>query len=139
MWASTSMLTAGRWTDLGRSLRTSAAPKSFVNTRWRKTARIWDAKTGQPLTEPLKHDAPVLFAQFSPDGQQVLTTSGDKTARIWDANTGEPLAEPLKHEAAVRSARFSPDGQRVVTASGDKAARVWDAKTGQLLSAPLKH
>ena len=91
-----------------------------------KTARVWDAKTGLPLTEPLKHDGAVNSAQFSPDGRRVVTASDDKTARVWDAKTGLPLTEPLKHDGAVISAQFSPDGQRVVTASYEKSVRIWE-------------
>ena len=57
-------------------------------------------------------------AQFSPDGQRVVTASGDNTARLWDAASGQAISEPMKHEDIVISAQFSPDGQRVVTVSG---------------------
>jgi hypothetical protein len=89
------------------------------------TARAWDARTGQPLTEPLKLEGGVTSASFSPDGTRVVTASGN-TARVWDARTGQPLTEPLKHEGGVYSASFSPDGTRVVTASYDNTARLWD-------------
>ena len=39
-------------------------------------------------------------AQFSPDGQRVVTASWDNTARVWDAATGKPMAEPMKHRTA---------------------------------------
>jgi dipeptidyl aminopeptidase/acylaminoacyl peptidase len=93
------------------------------------TARLWDARTGKPLGEPLKYEGEITSAQFSPDGRQVVTVSRD-TARLWDARTGKPLGAPLKHESLVTSAQFSPDGQRVVTASGDATARIWDVLTG---------
>src|SRR5438045_7696056 len=76
----------------------------------------------------MKHEDGVISAQFSPDGQRVVTASRDKTARLWDATSGKPIGEPMKHEGGVFSAQFSPDGQRVVTASWDKTARMWDAK-----------
>ncbi|MCX6930139.1 MAG: protein kinase, partial [Verrucomicrobia bacterium] len=59
-------------------------------------ARVWDAQTGQPLTEPLKHTRAVNSAQFSPDGKRIVTASGDINdgARVWDAQTGQPLTEP---------------------------------------------
>jgi dipeptidyl aminopeptidase/acylaminoacyl peptidase len=87
----------------------------------------------------MKHDSGVWSAQFSPDGQRVVTASMDQRARVWDAATGKALGEPMQHTGAVNSAQFSPDGQRVVTASADGTARVWDAATGKALSEPMKH
>ncbi|TMQ13114.1 MAG: hypothetical protein E6J91_19550 [Deltaproteobacteria bacterium] len=48
-----------------------------------KTARVWDARTGKPITEPLEHRGIARVAVFSPDGTRVVTVSEDKTARIW--------------------------------------------------------
>jgi len=33
-----------------------------------KTARVWDARSGKPLTEPRAHQGHVMVATFSPDG-----------------------------------------------------------------------
>ena len=61
-----------------------------------KTARVWDAATGKPLTSPLEHQAQVESAAFSPDGTRVVTASWDNTARVWDAATGKPVTRPLE-------------------------------------------
>ncbi|MBI3853729.1 MAG: serine/threonine protein kinase, partial [Verrucomicrobia bacterium] len=124
--------------DRVRSARFSPDGQRVVTASDDKTARVWDAHTGQPLTGPLKHDAAVLFAEFSPDGQRVVTASDDKTARVWDARTGQPVTQPLKHHDPVFSAQFSADGQRVLTVSSNMA-RVWDTRTGQPLIEPLRH
>jgi WD40 repeat protein len=87
----------------------------------------------------MKHDGWVNSAQFSADGQRVVTACSDETARVWDAATGKALSAPMKHDESVSSAQFSPDGQRVVTASLDKTARVWEAATGKALGEPMKH
>jgi len=101
------------------------------------TARIWDARTGEPLTEPLRHSDCVNSARFSPDGFWVVTASHDHTARVWDARTGKAATDPLQHDDNVQSAEFSRDGLRVVTASYDRTARVWDARTGRPVTGPL--
>src|SRR5437867_532117 len=72
------------------------------------TARLWDAASGKPIGQPMKHDS-VSSAQFSPDGQRVVTASGDGTARLWDAASGKQVGEPMKHQGEVESAQFSPD------------------------------
>jgi WD40 repeat protein/class 3 adenylate cyclase len=104
-----------------------------------KTARIWKAKTGQPIGTPLEHKGWVSSASFSLDGTRIVTASWDNTARIWDTETGQPIGTPLEHKSVVRSASFSRDGTRIVTASSDGTARVWDATTGQPIGAPLEH
>ncbi|HXJ56675.1 MAG TPA: serine/threonine-protein kinase [Verrucomicrobiae bacterium] len=103
------------------------------------TARVWDAITGEPITEPLRHESTVWSAQFSPDGLRVLTASADGTVQIWDANTGQLVAGPLRHKAGIISAHFSADGRWVVTASTDKTSQIWDPQTNQLLTKPLTH
>jgi eukaryotic-like serine/threonine-protein kinase len=76
----------------------------------------------------MNHDRSVKTAQFSPDGQRVVTASDDATARVWDAQTGRPVTKPLNHRSLVLCARFSPDGRRVVTSSSDGTARGLDAE-----------
>ena len=103
-------------------------------------ARIWDARTGLPLTESLRLENPVgAFARFSPDGQRIVTASSEYTAEIRDSRTGRLVVPPLQHHDVVIGAQFSPDSKRVVTASSDRTGRVWDANTGKPLTEPLLH
>jgi hypothetical protein len=96
----------------------------------------WDAQTGKPLTEPLRHEKAVRSVQFSPDGLRVVTASDDMTARVWDAQTGKPLTEPFRHEGPLYSAHFSPNGLQVITASVDKTARIWELTFGPVPAPP---
>jgi WD40 repeat protein len=102
-----------------------------LTTSYDKTARLWDASTGQEiaiLQDPWHY---VNSAAFSPDGARIVTASIDSTARLWDAATGQEVAALRGHESCVTSAAFSPDGAQIVTASTDNTARLWDAATGQ--------
>jgi WD40 repeat protein len=84
-----------------------------VTASYDDTARLWDAKTGQPIGNPMKHAGAVNSAQFSPDGQRVVTVSSDGTARLWDAETCQAIGAPMRHGKDVVSAQFSPDSRRV--------------------------
>jgi WD40 repeat protein len=97
------------------------------------SARVWDAQSRQPLTEPLKHDNMLISAQFSENGQRIVTASYDNTVRVWNAQTGQPLTNPLKQDNFVKSVQFSPDGERIVTASVGNPARVWEVRSGRQL------
>jgi len=72
------------------------------------TARLWDARTGTPIGEPMQHEDRVFSVAFSHDGSRIATASLDNTARLWDAQTGAPLGEPMRHEVGVTSVTFSP-------------------------------
>jgi WD40 repeat protein len=78
-------------------------------------------------------NAKATFADFSPDGTQIVTASEDGIARIWDASTGKLFASLAADDHAIYCARFSPDGSKIVTASGDNAAHIWELSTGREL------
>jgi len=61
-----------------------------------------------PLTGSMQHDARIYSAQFSPDGQRVVTASDDRQRGCGMAPAANPIGEPMKHEEAVYSAQFSP-------------------------------
>jgi WD40 repeat protein len=96
-------------------------------------ARVWDARTYEPVTKPLKHGdgRVILLAALSPDGTRLVTAAGDEAA-IWDSKTGDRLAG-LRHAGPVRSTSFSADGARVLTAGDDGTAAVWEMATGRRL------
>ena len=102
-------------------------------------ARVWNLDNGQPLTERLGEREWVLDADFSPDGQRLVTAAYDYSALVWDLRTGQPLTKRITHQSFVRSAQFSPDGETVVTACDDGTTRVWDASSGVPLTQPMPH
>jgi WD40 repeat protein len=48
-----------------------------------RTLRLWDAVSGLPLGEPLRHPAALLDVAFSADGKAVVTLGGDGHLRTW--------------------------------------------------------
>src|SRR5262249_28922157 len=110
-----------------------------------KTARIWDADTGEQIHELGGHDPELVYACWSPDGTRVLTISASIYQHLrggsgessdyrtksffqfhtWNAATGKRLAtwkEPgtygkQSYKNPLFAASFSPDGRRVLTAA----------------------
>jgi WD40 repeat protein/serine/threonine protein kinase/tetratricopeptide (TPR) repeat protein len=101
-----------------------------------KTARIWDAASGVPLTAPLRLEEAVADVAFQGQRCYAATING-KAARVWDVVSGKPLTPPLKHDAQVKMASFSPDGWRVATWCADNTVRVWEGTKCRLVTQPL--
>jgi WD40 repeat protein len=98
----------------------------IVVTSSRSVAEVIDARTRTTITKLIGQG--VRFANFSPDGQLILTV--DDHVVVWDANSGERLSIFEEPQVEWLHARFSPDGTMVVTATPG-GARVWNARTGQ--------
>ncbi len=93
-------------------------------------ARVWDAITGEQLTEMEGSQGYTEgTVAFSPDGRRVLV--GERRVGLWDAATGKKLRE--LEGSRGRISAFSPDSQRVAAGIEGGYIGVWDATTGQLL------
>ncbi len=114
--------------------------KKLATASWDGTARVWDARTGEPLTPSLSHQDRVCAIAISSDNRLVATGSSDSTARLWNAETGQPVGPVLRHEDQVFVVQFHPNSSAVLTASLDGTARLWSTDTGQpLWTEPLRH
>jgi WD40 repeat protein len=92
-----------------------------------RTARVWEAESGEELAVLRGHERAITHVAFSPDGTRIITASWDRTVRVWDAASGQELGVLRGLASSVWHAAFSPDGARIVTASVDGTARVWRA------------
>ncbi len=95
-----------------------------------RTARVWDAQTGECLVTQIGHDGTVNTARFRSRGFLMATAGSDRTARLWTTGNVETVRLVLtKHEAAIRDVEFSPreDARYLaLTAGADGVASLWD-------------
>nr|VFJ54228.1 MAG: WD40 repeat [Candidatus Kentron sp. FW] len=126
----------GRWLAVGGMVGTG--------TKYQDAIRLIDLQA--PPDTPLRllkgHSNVILSLAFSPDGQRLLSGSGDDTARLWDLSTpleagvstaldtglqtGKTLQILRGHTDDIYAVAFSPDGARLVTGSDDHTLRLWD-------------
>jgi len=100
--------------------------------------QVWDATTGDPLTEPAHGETYLECIEFSPDGKQVAASSLNSTVRIYDAASGQIVMRPLRTPGSAYFVRYSPDGKRLIAACRGAVAMVWDVATGSNIFR-LKH
>ena len=104
-----------------------------------KTAKLWNAKTGE-LVQVFRVDGSTTgfgsanrTAALSPDGKYVLTSSGqDRAARLWDVQTGEEIRQfPISHWNS--HAVLSHDGKYFFTTDDWRVVRLFSFETGEKL------
>ena len=97
----------------------------IVTTSSDRTARVWNARDGKPLTPPLLHGGIVNHAAFSGDGNWIVTASADGKAQVWSVRTGEKAGSAMRHASSVIFVAFGQDNSHVLTAGQDGTARLW--------------
>jgi DNA-binding SARP family transcriptional activator/WD40 repeat protein len=65
------------------------------------------------------HTLPIIAAEFSRDGTQLVTGSLDGTARVWSRSTGDLVYTTPVEPSDVAAVAFSPDGDRIVAVYSD--------------------
>lgn len=103
------------------------------------TVRLWDASTGEPIGEPMRHGRNVIYVVFDPRGRLVASGGVDRTVRLWDTTTQRQVGPSLEHPAVTTGLAFCPDGRELLTGCDDGIARIWDVENGTLLRETERH
>ncbi|XP_048241115.1 actin-interacting protein 1-like [Haliotis rufescens] len=87
--------TIGVHTNFVNCVRFSPTGDVFITGGADARAYVFDGKTGEQIGElgAPAHGGGIYALDFSPDGSQVLTVSGDKTAKIWDVPSRQLVTE----------------------------------------------
>lgn len=107
--------------------------KFVVTSSHDRTARVWDAATGLPVTAPLAHPEVVILARFSPDDLRVSSVSSDGAVRTWDSRSGKPLRSYELPVKGAEVAAISPDGRWVAAGGSDGVAAWVNLDEGRIL------
>jgi glucose repression regulatory protein TUP1 len=104
---------------------------------------VWDIERKTVVSRFPGHESEIYSLAFSPDGNFLVSGSGDRSAHIWDLRSGEkrfvltidpePSADGRGDDAGVTSVAVSPDGKLVAAGSLDYSVRVWDLHSGILV------
>ena len=79
------------------------------------------------------HTESITKAEFTPDGQMLLSASKDQTLILWDVSTGEMIRQFEGHSDEVIDFAVSPDSSYLVSASLDKTIILWNLASGEIL------
>ena len=101
------------------------------------SVKIIDAVTWNEIPCSIGHPG-IATVKFSPDGQKMITASGDSTAKIWGVADGKLLHTLSGHEDGVLFAAYSPDNKKIITTSLDRTAIIWNS-TGLALATLIGH
>jgi WD40 repeat protein len=93
-----------------------------------RTARVWNAASGEEVSSFQGHLTRVFSVAFHPRGEYLASGDGDFLVRLWNPATGRALDTLAGHADYILGIAFSPDGQYLATASWREVI-IWDAQT----------
>jgi WD40 repeat protein len=104
--------------------------------RGRGEVQVFEARTGRPVSGPLRHAGIVYRVDVSPDGRHLVTGSS-RGACVWDLVKGTKRFELGQDDSGGSLGACSPDGTRILTAGRNGIVQVWNAETGRPISPPI--
>jgi len=81
----------------------------------------------------LRHGGSVTSLVFTPDGNTLITGSGDGLIRLWDAASGKERRRLGGHKGRVLCLALSPDGKTLASGSDDNTIGLWAVAAGRPL------
>ena len=87
--------------------------------------RIWDARTGEPLTPPFRHPESVVFLQWAAGTKRLVTRTRAGQTYVWPLPRDHRPAEDLSLIAQLLSSQRSLAMQTLIPESRAGLAEAW--------------
>ena len=115
----------------GTIFRASFSPDGrwLLTVSMDETARLWDTRTGEPVTHPMRHHYPLLISDgsFSPDGKSFATCGWG--ANIWKLTQTELSIDALRSLSEVQSGfRFAESPWGLAALGRSLVADQWQSR-----------
>ncbi|WP_456460673.1 caspase family protein [Reichenbachiella sp.] len=121
-----------RYVNFKEGIRVSP-DEQFVVKAVGKSAQLWDLSKGRVVRSFDGHENGVICFEFSQDGKNLFTGSGDKTIKMWEVATGQLVRTFTGHRELIFELALSQNGKYLVSGSWDATARLWDIASGEVL------
>ncbi|KAL8810333.1 MAG: hypothetical protein Q9200_002670 [Gallowayella weberi] len=116
------------------SITFSPTGQQVVTASGDRTCKLWDIRDLQsgggggsrhtPLRTLKGHKARVRSANFTRDGQWVVSGSWDEGIQLWNPVTGDAVSR-INSSSYVRGVDTSPTGNCFATVNADERLRIW--------------
>ena len=80
------------------------------------------------------HRSPVYASLISPNGQFLISGSGDNLIKIWDLEQGFAIRTLSSHTDKVTDLAVGATGEILISSSQDQTIKLWNLNTGELLN-----
>jgi WD40 repeat protein len=84
--------------------------------------KLWRVSDGSLVRTLTEHTDWVSSVAFSPDGQVLVSGSGDRTIKLWRVSDGSLVRTLTGYIFSGYSIAFSPDGQNLASGGSDGLA-----------------
>lgn len=84
-----------------------------------RTARVWDVKTGEPLTPPLQHSDAVVAVAVSMDGRYLATGTIHRQTQLWSINPPLRIGAATGHSSRPMALGFDHDDRSLFVVGTD--------------------
>ena len=118
--------------DTQSILRVSPDRTLVANVTREGSIEVWQARTGKRIGLIEKNG--FRSVNWSPNGQELVTTNGSDTLSIWSSDNLYRIKEIRSNYSRLDDAQYSADGRQLIgTTIGGGATSVWSRRTGELL------